>query len=493
MCQTLLEGGRRCSSKSSYSRSSNNLKAQKQYHARLINSPKTSAKEKAKAEKSLARVEADLKRFEEAHKVLGDNITFFNMPVTKVTERVLAQLEADGLTPFVVGGSIRDKLLGLSSKDMDIEVYGGSTQDIVDSLSRLGKVDEVGKAFGVLKIRLGDEDLDISLPRKDSKVGDGHRGFDISVDPTMSPAEAALRRDYTINSMLYNNTYKAIVDPYDGRGDIKERVLRHVSDAFDEDPLRVLRGVQMASRFGMELHPDTIVKARTLKGEFKHLATERVEIEFDKLYEKGVSASKAFQVLRQTEWDENFPGLAEVNDEKLHNKLDRAQVIISREKLGGQEKTVLLSAVVASVIGGKNAEKFLQTTIVGDKPRGTARKLVSSAAPKDVTPYNMRLWAKEMQGTTISQWGQVQESLGNLNSKAVLAEAEKLGLSDGWEAGLVQGRDVLEVYPASKPGPWLGKLLAQALTEQYQGKFRTPEDSRTWLSQNISKFVEVAK
>jgi tRNA nucleotidyltransferase/poly(A) polymerase len=492
MCQTLAEGGRRCSQKSMYAKSANNLKAQKQYHARIAADPNTTKAQRTKSEAAIAQTEKELAKLATAHDEFGSEVFAFDMPVTKVTEKVLNQLEADGLTPFVVGGSIRDKLLGLGSKDMDIEVYGGDTQKVIKSLRKLGNVDEVGKAFGVLKMTLDGEDLDISLPRTDSKVGDDHRGFEVSVDPHMTPAEAAQRRDYTINSMLYSHSHRAVIDPYNGRQDLRDGILRHVSDAFDEDPLRVLRGVQMASRFNMVLHPDTIVKAETLKDQFNTLATERVGIEFEKLYTKGKNTAKAFQVLKQTGWDKNFPGLAEVNDDKLQASLTRAQDIITRDKVQGEEKEVFLSAVVASTIGGKNAESFIQTTMVGDKPKAISRKLMVAQVPDVNNSKELRYWAKDFNGVRVRDWAKVQEALGNKKVAAtVLAKAEKLGIADDYEPPFVQGRDVLANYPNVKTGPWLGHLLRDALDEQYSDKIRTHDSGVAWLKQNISKYVTV--
>ena len=112
----------------------------------------------------------------------------------------------------------------------------------------------IGKAFGVIKFR-DDEgnDYDFSLPRRDSKTGEGHTGFDVQVDPNMSPKEAASRRDFTFNSIAYDPLTNELHDYYGGKNDLENKILRATDmEKFGEDPLRVLRGMQLISRIGIK-------------------------------------------------------------------------------------------------------------------------------------------------------------------------------------------------------------------------------------------------
>lgn len=160
--------------------------------------------------------------------------------------KLLEDLRAEGLTPYVVGGSVRDSLLsGEAAKDIDIEVFGAENMETLEKALRKARysVDSVGKSFGVLKTRLGSkEDIDISLPRRDSKTDQGHRGFSVEVDSTLSLEEAAGRRDFTINSLYYDQESAEVLDPFGGMKDYKKGHLRHVNDHFAEDPLRVCGG-----------------------------------------------------------------------------------------------------------------------------------------------------------------------------------------------------------------------------------------------------------
>ncbi|HEX4935531.1 MAG TPA: hypothetical protein VFV33_20260, partial [Gemmatimonadaceae bacterium] len=151
---------------------------------------------------------------------------------------------------LVVGGWVRDRLLGRESKDVDIEVFGVAADDLRALLERLGRVETVGESFQVYKCG----DIDVSLPRRESKSGRGHRGFTVAGDPAMPIEEAARRRDFTINAISWDPLSGEYVDPFDGRLDLERRVLRVVDPrTFPDDSLRVLRAVQFAARFDLTL------------------------------------------------------------------------------------------------------------------------------------------------------------------------------------------------------------------------------------------------
>lgn len=186
---------------------------------------------------------------------------------------------------FFVGGCVRDFLLGLPSKDYDVEVYGISADKLVEVLSKFGKVDMVGRSFGVLKLK-GLIEVDFTLPRRENKTGRGHKGFTVSVDPNMSFAEACRRRDFTVNAILKDVLTGEIVDPFGGLADLESKIIRHIdSKTFVEDPLRVYRGVQLAARLGFEIHPDTLKLMSRI--DLSDLPKERIYEEFKKLLLKA--------------------------------------------------------------------------------------------------------------------------------------------------------------------------------------------------------------
>src|SRR5436190_16600917 len=178
---------------------------------------------------------------------------------------------------FLVGGCVRDWVLERPNKDFDIEVFGLNYEELARVLSRWGRTDLVGRSFGVVKLTTGQsETFDFSIPRRDSKVAPGHKGFTVALDPEITPAEAAARRDFTINALMYDPHRDEVLDFHGGLADLQKRILRHTSPAFVEDPLRVLRGMQFAARFELTAALQTIALCRSIVGSYSELAMERV-------------------------------------------------------------------------------------------------------------------------------------------------------------------------------------------------------------------------
>lgn len=196
------------------------------------------------------------------------------MTATEIAEAV----RAAGGRALIVGGWVRDRLMGRESKDVDVEVYGVPADRLLQVLVGLGRVETVGESFQVFKTG----DIDVSLPRRESKSGRGHRGFDVTGDPAMSPTDAARRRDFTINAVAWDPLTDEYFDPFDGRGDIARRLLRVVDPAtFPDDSLRVLRAVQFAARLEFTLDEATRALCRDIP--LDDLPAERVWGEFEKL------------------------------------------------------------------------------------------------------------------------------------------------------------------------------------------------------------------
>ncbi|MET0753138.1 MAG: HD domain-containing protein [Pyrinomonadaceae bacterium] len=196
-------------------------------------------------------------------------------------------VQKNGGRAMLVGGCVRDDLMGIEPKDWDIEVYGVEPQKLREILDSFGKVDAVGEAFTVYKLG---NDLDVALPRRERKVGRGHRGFVIEGDKDMSFEEAAKRRDFTINAILEDALTGEIIDPFGGRLDIEQKILRVVSkDTFAEDSLRVLRAAQFAARFEFDIDKDTIEICRSI--DVTDLPKERIWGELEKLLLKSEKPS----------------------------------------------------------------------------------------------------------------------------------------------------------------------------------------------------------
>ncbi|MFP4203309.1 MAG: CCA tRNA nucleotidyltransferase [Opitutales bacterium] len=220
----------------------------------------------------------------------------------------IARLVAEqGGRALLVGGCVRDGLLSQIAKDLDIEVFGLEAATLEKTLSRHFRIDTVGRAFGVFILKGKHHGIDIALPRRESKTGPRHNDFRVEGDPSMTPEEAALRRDFTINAISFDPLEESCLDPLGGIEDLRARRLRHVSDAFAEDPLRVLRGMQFIARFHLAPDPATIALCRGLSP--AHLPPERLWEEWKKLLLKGEKLSAGLEFLRQCGWLQHFPEL----------------------------------------------------------------------------------------------------------------------------------------------------------------------------------------
>lgn len=294
------------------------------------------------------------------------------MLVSRFPEKVIllsvAVRDAGGRA-LLVGGCVRDALMGSQPKDWDLEIYGVAPDRLRELLDQFGPVNVVGEAFTVYKL---DSDLDVSLPRRERKSGRGHRAFVIEGDPSMSVAEASRRRDFTINAILQDPLTNEIIDPFNGRADIEHGVLRAVSaDTFSEDSLRVLRAAQFAARFEFRIDPDTVELCRTI--DLSDLPAERIWGELEKLLLRaqqpsiGLGWFQALGVLEQL-----FPEINNLigvpqdpewhpeGDVFVHTRLtvDRARELI--EGLSYPRQVTVMLAALAHDFGKPATTEFVE-------------------------------------------------------------------------------------------------------------------------------------
>ena len=218
-------------------------------------------------------------------------------------DKIFEKLKKNNIKPIIIGGYVRDTLLGKDSKDIDIELYGVKNYEQVLTLVReFGKTVVVGKSFGVVKLFMDGLDIDFSLPRKESKTAKGHTGFAITVDPTLDFTTAASRRDFTINAIGYDVFEKKILDPFGGQRDLHNKILRAVNiEKFAEDPLRVYRAVQFSARFALTIDAKLLqlCKKIIIDKEIYTLASERISDELKKLLLQAQKPSRGFTLMEQ--------------------------------------------------------------------------------------------------------------------------------------------------------------------------------------------------
>lgn len=449
--------------------------------------------------------------------------------------RVVDALASAGGQAIAVGGCVRDHLLGRASKDVDIEVFGLDMTDVEHCLRTVGTVHAVGRSFAVLKVTVsaaGDTEIfDVALPRRETKTGAGHRGFDVVTAPDMDFAQAALRRDFTINAMGIDLRDGHLLDPHGGLQDLEDRVLRHVSDAFDEDPLRVLRGCQFAARFGLTFAPDTRARCRRLTPTLAELAPERVLVEMDKLL-MAPTPSIGLTALRETGALCLFPELEALidcpQDEEWHPEGDvwihtlmvvdqvpgvlrhvgetnaaRARIVAWGalcHDLGKPATTAVIEGRLRS--RGHEAGGVAPTRALLERLRApsdmidTVCQLVQDhlkpfqlhAERAHVSDGALRRLALRVDIRLLAMVARA-DFLGRTTPEALsgdepvtawlLAQAERLRVLDEAPKPILQGRDL--IARGLKPGPAFKPVLDAAFAAQLDGAFATPGAAGDWL------------
>jgi len=291
--------------------------------------------------------------------------------MSEVPEKILELAKAvhsRGGRALLVGGCVRDSLMGNAVKDWDLEVYLLEAAELRSVLDQFGSVNVVGESFTVYKLG---SDLDVSLPRRERKSGRGHRGFIIEGEPAMSIEDATRRRDFTINAILRDPLTGELIDLFEGQRDIDGRVLRAVSlDTFGEDSLRVLRAAQFASRFEFYIEPQTVALCRSI--DLSDLPPERIWIEFEKLLLLSEQPSIGVEWLRDLHViDKLFPELASLIDVRqdpvwhpegdvfVHTKLviDEARKLI--HDLSYPKQVTVMLAALAHDFGKPATTEFI--------------------------------------------------------------------------------------------------------------------------------------
>jgi tRNA nucleotidyltransferase (CCA-adding enzyme) len=447
-------------------------------------------------------------------------------------ERILRQTP-ELQRAWLVGGCVRDGLLGRPGKDFDVEVFGIGYEPLAQGLSRWGKVDWVGRSFGVVKLATGSEhSYDFTIPRRDSKIAAGHKGFAVELDPDITPAEAAARRDFTINSLMFDPRTGEMLDFFGGAADLRGRVLRHTSAAFVEDPLRVLRGMQFAGRFNLQAADETVELCRRIKGGFNELAGQRVRDEWFKWAEKSAVPSAGLKFLAATGWVEHFPEIQVLmgtpQDPEWHPEgdvfvhtghcCDALARLPEWQAAGAESRIVYMLAILAhdfgkpattqeavkdgrrrivspghDALGGELAQKFLERI---HAPPAIQERVVPLVVNhiihfQTLTDRALRRLAKRLEPENIQGLCLVitADSMGRPplaplepeNVRLLLARARELAIQEKPPVPILMGRHLLELGLA--PGQDFGVILHRAYEAQLEGFFFDLTHALAWLRQ----------
>jgi len=448
---------------------------------------------------------------------------------SKVNRIIQLLLDGGASDCLFVGGCVRDHYLNIETKDIDIEVYGLSYKQILKILKPYFHVGWVGQSFGTVKV---DNEIDLSLPRTESKIGTGHKGFDVVSDPFLDPAVALSRRDFTINAigMRIDGT---VIDPFGGLDDLQHGILRAPTEAFCEDPLRVLRGMQFAARFGFAMEERTLELCRRVLPEFDTLSAERIWTEWQKWATKGRYPGKGLQLLRDSGWIVHFleiealigvqqnPTYHSEGDVFEHTKLtcDAAVKIADELALCDTERTILLLAALCHDFGkpattilnekgnwssprhalegvtiAQNFLKRLQVPniILAHVPVLVGEHMANMAAASDelpsfqavrrlsvrLSPSNIRMWSALCRADSLGCMSDVpRRSVSTWEEVAM-----KLEVRESKPKPILQGRDLIEL--GMPPGRAMGELLHRAYEAQLDGTIANLNEAINWVKEN---------
>lgn len=433
---------------------------------------------------------------------------------------------------YVVGGCVRDALLGHPLKDVDVEVFGVGYEALATALRPHGRVDLVGRAFGVAKVSLAEGLYDFSIPRRDSKTGQGHRGFEIELEPDISPRDAAARRDFTINALMLDPRTGELLDFFGGQDDLQRRILRHTSPAFDEDPLRVLRGMQFAARFQLTPAAETLDRCRAMAPSCAELPAERVREEWFKWAARSAQPSAGLRFLQAAGWLAHFPEIANLigvpQEPEWHPEGDvfahtlhalDALVRLPEWQTAPEPTRIVWSLATLAHDFGKatcttTAERLGQRRIVSPGHEHESARLAEAFLARMLTPRAIaervlplvaqhmahfqepsdravRRLARRLHPETVDHLCVLMtaDSHGRPPRPAIVPDsvlqlrsvAQRLQVADTAPRPLLQGRHLLAL--GLQPGPEIGRWTQAAFEAQLDGHFFSLEGAHAWLTQ----------
>ena len=421
---------------------------------------------------------------------------------------------------LVVGGWVRDRIMNRACKDLDLEVYGLPADALRRLLVEFGSVNTVGESFTVYKVA----DVDVALPRRESKVGRGHKAFEVTGDPDLSFEDAARRRDFTINAIGWDPLTGEYIDPFNGRRDIDARILRAVDvRTFGDDSLRVLRAIQFAARFEFTLDPGTADLCPSIP--LDDLPAERIWGEIEKLLLQAARPSiglrlaldlgaidRLFPEIKALVGCEQEPEWHPEGDVWVHTLLvvDEARTRI--DDLDRPRQVAIMLGAVCHDLGKPPTTAFVDGRIrsidheqAGVAPANavldrlnihtmdgfdvrrevigiTAHHLKPGMFRQSPTPVSDGAFRRLAQKVDLELLARVAKSdclgrTGSFDCSAMdwfLERARQLGVEHAPPAPIVKGRHLLEL--GLKPGPRVGAVLRQIYEKQLDGSITTLEE-----------------
>ena len=410
--------------------------------------------------------------------------------IPKLLIPIFKDISLNGGQPLITGGYIRDALIGIQSKDIDIEVYYIKTYKALEKIiSQFGPCNIIGKSFGTIRLLLEDYELDFSLPRKDYKIADGHKGFKISYDPFMSYQEAASRRDFTINAIAYDPLKKILLDPFSGQSDLKKKQIRAIGNHFSEDPLRVLRAFQFAGRLGFSIEKNTLKLCQSIS--LESLSKERLFGEFKKLFLLSDQPNQGFSYFFDLGLHHYFSELILYQNEpklfeELLNQLNKLAKEITESKLA------LFFTLIILPLSQKNRSQFckklindqsllkvifthlnyldqihiLYTQKIADDTKNFKLKKISLSMPIKSIQIILKITHSHNPAKNIHHWYEKKVIDCGLNQAFI---------------PFISGKDLIKL--GFKEGKEFGEILETMLDKQLMNEINSKKEAIKWLKE----------
>jgi tRNA nucleotidyltransferase (CCA-adding enzyme) len=457
-------------------------------------------------------------------------------------KKVVCVLKENGATPYIVGGAVRDYVLGINPKDYDIEAHGISIENVESALARAGiKSDTIGKSYGIVVAKSDHDSVEIAIPRKDSRIGIAHKDFKCEFDINMNIREALSRRDFTMNAMALEPFGNRLIDPFNGAEDIENGIIRHTSDKFAEDPLRVLRGAQFAARFGFSCAKDTMDICSSIADEHRSIAVDRIRAEWTKLL-LGKYPSHGLWFLHCAGWLKNYPQINALvglkQNPEIHPEgcvfehtmqcVDRMRIKLDeKEEESGEKLKMMMAALChdfgkATTTGTSDSGKITSYghDVDGEEPTVEFLDSIGFTSEKVKKPI-VNLVKHHMFGMNCNG-NPTHSALARLALKiapATISELATLMIADASarypvsstadarievipEYASVMGSvavqekvrcDTIKIVTGKTcveagiiPGPEVGKMIAAAFKAQLDGAFSTEPGGRLWVIERAS-------
>ncbi len=407
----------------------------------------------------------------------------------KKLDQIFQKLQQNGATPIIVGGFVRDSILKIASKDIDMEVYGIKSFESLESiLSEFGDVNSVGKSFGVSKLNYAGLDLDFSLPRKDNKISSGHKGFDVEIDPTLDFKTASSRRDFTINAIGYDTIKKIVIDPFNGVKDLEKKILRVVDkEKFIEDPLRVLRAVQFYARFNLRIDSKlfTLCEDMVKKNLLDELPKDRIFGELKKLLLKAKNPSLGFKLLKSIGGLKYLAPLDSFSNNIFEDILNHIDMM-AKQRIDSEEiKLILILTTICYKFDSSQTSSFISNLTDDKKILREVMILNKSEFQESYTDSELYKLATKVNIEIFLIYQKVIHN--NLDSELfneLKLRVKKLGILNNKAKPFIQGRDILEF--GIKPSQQYKQILESAYEAQLNLEIKDKNEAKRWLKNYLS-------